>query len=107
MPRTSEERNRYFKKIYYSKKDKGICISCNEEATDGVFCRYHYIKKNDDNRKYYKRNAEKEKDRKKRSRMYFKKNGMCITCGTLLDEEIDLGRVKCVNCSINYYSGRQ
>lgn len=68
------------REIYREKKDNGICIRCNKQATHGMYCYEHYLK---EHRKSIKRanDAKQERHEKGLIPEERKANGLCLWCG--------------------------
>ena len=93
------------KEYYHEHKEAGLCVQCSRPADSGkVRCKKHRIHQSVRNAKYNKHNYVKKKYKDRRE--WRIKNGFCHICGKPLDDEIDSGRIGCVNCRMNNHKPR-
>jgi predicted RNA-binding Zn-ribbon protein involved in translation (DUF1610 family) len=64
-------------------RKSGLCLDCSVEVFRSERCKKHYLRNIDVNRK---------------QKRFRKKEGLCVTCGNELHEEMDANRSNCLNC---------
>lgn len=95
----------YNKTKAYRKRHRelGLCTRCPRPAEPGhVQCQYHIQYEADSNWRWRRDHLDHyrhyEKDRSVIKRQARKDNNQCIRCGIPLRDDMDAGRVKCLNC---------
>lgn len=68
------------RELYQEKKEKRICVRCNQKATHGIYCYEHSIKQK---RRRAERTAQAKRERHERGLIpdERKANGLCLWCG--------------------------
>ena len=97
-------RNENERKRYRQKKIDGICVRCPEPAYRGgngtyksTLCLNHMYSKNEERKKWYRENIERERKKAMIRARLRKENNECVCCGLDLLEE-DGNLVSCVTC---------
>ncbi len=87
------------KELYYKRKKAGLCVNCGVDALPlharCSNCLHKAVRYQAD---YASNKRERLAMVARDNRARHKANGECPKCGVPLDEDMDEGRVNCVNC---------
>jgi hypothetical protein len=97
--RKREYQREWFNKLRVARMEKGVCEVCEGEVFSKNLCVKHLLMKNNNSKKWSRRNKEYQTKKSFSWREMYKKEGRCYKCGIQLHPEMDSGYMSCSMCA--------